>query len=287
MVSSRPRMNPPAPAQPFEPAPGSIARPHKPLFCLTGDVDWASEFCLDDLLGFATELGLHPTIFATHHSPVAWGHRADGRIDLAIHPNFLPGSSHGADEPSVIAHMFELVPDAETFRSHCFVDSTRIVRQLQERGIRYDSNLCLNLQPDLVPLRHGTGIVRFPVFWEDDCHWDLTGGDWDLDRWRAHFLTPGLKILNVHPFAFAANITSQEHYRRAKSHITTLSAGSASEVRHKGPGARTFVTTLLRTLLDAGAQFHTLKELYAMSIAGERLADGERLDPITVPSSDH
>jgi hypothetical protein len=235
------------------------------LFCLTSDVDWASEFCIEELLGFVTGLGVHPTIFVTHASEVVSGFRADGRVDVAIHPNFLPGSSHGADEESVIDSMFELVPDAETFRSHCFVDSTRIVRRMLERGIRYDSNLCLYLQPELVPLHHGTGIMRFPVFWEDDCHWDLTGGDWDIDRWLDRFLTPGLKILNVHPFAFAANIASEEHYRGAKRLITGLSARSAAEVRHAGPGTRTFVTSLLRALLDAGARFHSLKELYAMS----------------------
>jgi hypothetical protein len=241
-------------------------------FCFTSDVDWASEFCIEDLLGFVTGLRLHPTIFVTHHSDVVWGLRNDGCVDVAIHPNFLAGSSHGPDEASVIASMFELVPDAETFRSHCFVDSTRIVRQMLERGIRYDSNLCLHLQPGLVPLHHGTGVVRFPVFWEDDCHWDLTGGDWDVDRWLDRFLTPGLKILNVHPFAFAANITSEEHYRGAKQFITRLSAQSATEVRHSGPGARTFVTSLLRRLLDAGARFCSLKELYAMSAVDEDAA---------------
>jgi SAM-dependent methyltransferase len=257
-----------------------------PLFCLTSDLDWASEFCIEDSLGFATGLGLRPTVFVTHRSAVVSGYRDDGLVDVAIHPNFLPGSSHGADEASVIAHMFELVPDAETFRSHCFFDSTRIVRQMLERGIRYDSNLCLYLQSELVPLQHGTGIVRFPVFWEDDCHWDLTGGDWDVDRWLERFLTPGLKILNVHPFAFAANITSNEHYLSAKSLITSLSARTAADVQHPGPGARTFVTTLLRALLDAGARFHSLKELYTMSTASERSARSEAAGRVTVHSED-
>lgn len=249
--------------------------PAEAAFCLTSDVDWASEFCIEDLLGFATGLGLHPTIFTTHRSAVLSGFREDGRVDVAIHPNFLPGSSHGAEETSVIAHMFELVPDAETFRSHCFVDSTRIVRQLLARGIRYDSNLCLHLQPGLVPLHHGTGILRFPVFWEDDCHWALTGGDWDLDRWLGRFLTPGLKILNVHPFAFAANIASNEHYLAAKGLITELSARSAPDVRYRGPGTRTFVQSLLHALLDAGARFYSLRELYAMS--GGKPADGRAM----------
>jgi SAM-dependent methyltransferase len=279
------------PSSPRGRLPGPPSRATVPagetLFCLTSDLDWASEFCIEDLLGFATELGLHPTIFATHQSGVVSGYRVDGLVDVAIHPNFLPGSSHGADEASVIGHMFDLVPDAETFRSHCFVDSTGIVRQMLERGISYDSNLCLHLQPGLVPLHHGTGILRFPVFWEDDCHWDLTGGDWNVDRWLDRFLTPGLKILNVHPFAFAANITSTEHYRGAKSLITSLSARSAAaDVRHSGPGTRTFVTTLVCALLDAGARFYSLKELYSMSTAKEHAAPHEGGGRVTVHSED-
>lgn len=243
--------------------------PEESLFSFTSDLDWASDFCLDDLLGFLSEHDIVATVFGTHRSQALERHAAEGTAEIGLHPNFLPGSTHGEDEASVIDHVQELFPDAEAFRSHCFVDSTHIARQMLARGISYDSNLCLYLQPGLVPLRHGTGIVRFPVFWEDDCHWELTGGDWDLDRYLDRFLTPGLKIMNVHPFPFAANVTSTEHYLRTKSHITTLSAGDLDEVRHPGQGTRTFVTSLIEALADNGARFHTLKEIHTMTNCGE------------------
>jgi hypothetical protein len=238
-------------------------------FCFTSDFDWASDFCLDDLVGFLSGYDIVPTVFGTHHSETLARHVAERTAEVGLHPNFLPGSSHGTDEASVIDHVQALFPDAEVFRSHCFVDSTHIARQMLARGIKYDSNLCLYLQPDLVPLRHGTGMVRFPVFWEDDCHWELTGGDWDLDRYFDCFLTPGLKIINVHPFPFAANVTSKEHYVRTKSHITTLSAADLDEVRYPGQGTRTFVTSLIEALADNGARFHTLKEIHTMTGYGE------------------
>lgn len=237
----------------------------EPVFCFTSDFDWASDFCLDDLLGFLCEHEIVPTVFGTHSSVALERYVATGAAEVGLHPNFLPGSSHGASEVEVIDHVQALFPQAAAFRSHCFVDSTHIARQMLARGIAYDSNLCLYLQPALVPLQHGTGIVRLPVFWEDDCHWDLTDGDWDVDRYLDRFLTPGLKIINVHPFPFAANVTSTEHYLRVKSHITTLTADNLDQVRHPGPGTRTFVTALIEALAERGARFHTLNEIHMMT----------------------
>jgi hypothetical protein len=82
----------------------------------------------------------------------------------------------------------------------------------------------------------------------------------------------------VHPFAFAANIASNEHYLAAKGLITELSARSAPGVRYRGPGTRTFVQSLLPALLDAGARFYSLKELYAMS-GGRPADDGAMMRP--------
>ena len=168
-------------------------RVEEPVLCFTSDVDWASEPCLEDLFGQLASRGIRPTVFATHRSEVLVRREAAGDVEVGIHPNFLPGSSHGAGEDEVIDHLLGLFPSARAFRSHCFVDSTRIVRRMLARGIRYDSNLCLFLEPELRPLRHGSGIVRLPVFWEDDCHWELTGGDWNLASYLGRFLTPGLK----------------------------------------------------------------------------------------------
>ena len=227
-----------------------------PIFCLTGDCDWASEYCIKDLVPLLQGYGVRPTIFVTHKSPALERYRTSGVVQLGVHPNFLPGSSHGDDYLSIIDHVFGLVPNAETFRSHCFFDHTRIGWEMYRRGVRYDSNLCLYLQPHLVPLRHGTGLVRFPVFWEDDIHWEIAKGDWDLDKLLPAFLSPGLKILNFHPFFVAANIPNAEYYRRVKDHIRTLSAETIAEVRYQGRGTRSFLIDLLDRLTARGEVLH-------------------------------
>ncbi len=238
-----------------------MTTPRQPLFSLTADVDWASEYAVRDLLDIAYRYGIRPTVFATHPSDVLFDAHADGAIQLGIHPNFLPGSSHGADHLSVIEHLCADFPMARSFRSHCFVDGTHITRELARRGFSVDSNLCLYLQPDLVPLQHESGLVRLPVFWEDDTHWIRSGGDWDLARYLPTFLTPGLKVLNVHPFMLAANIADQAHFEAVHGHITTLGPDTIDAVRREGPGVRTFLLELLDVLTDRHEQFHTLDEL--------------------------
>ena len=243
---------------------------HAPLFCLTSDVDWASDYAIRELLQFAGDVGITPTVFATHSTTAL----NDG-AEIGIHPNFLPGSSHGTDTRSVVDHMLAAYPQAKAFRSHHFVDSSDIAVEMFRRGLRYDSNLCLHMQDGIVPLRTSAGPIRFPVFWEDDVHWATHPGDWSVKDYVGRFTTHGLKILNVHPFLFAANVPGQEYYERVKGHIKSLSADTARDVRYEGPGVRTFVEALLRELRNRGFKFHTLNQLFEMTV-GQLKADQER-----------
>ncbi len=236
----------------------------EPIFCLTTDTDWASDFALEDAFALFTERGIRATVFATHASAVLDAFVSRGRSEVEIHPNFLPGSSHGKTFTAVIDHMLRIVPRARSFRAHTAFDAAAVTSQMYARGFRYDSNLGLHFQPNLVPLRHASGLVRFPIFWEDDVHWHDTGGDWNVVRYLPAFLSPGLKILNVHPFFITTNIPHHDYYLRIKPHITTLSADTIADVRHDGPGVRTFLIALLDELAARGMKFHLLSELYAM-----------------------
>ena len=138
-----------------------------------------------------------------------------------------------------------------------------VAEEMVKRGFSYDSNLCLYLQPNLFPLRHESGLVRFPVFWEDDVHW-RNGGEWNIDKYLSEFLSPGLKVINFHPFLVAANIPNQEYYNQYRNYCTTLAENDAGKIRYKGEGARTFLIKLLELLSDQGHRFYSLKELYEM-----------------------
>lgn len=236
-----------------------------PIYCLTSDIDWASEYCIDDFLKLTKKFRITPTLFATHHSPIIKTFNKTNKNGVGLHPNFRKGSSHGIDYMPVIEKVFNLYPNAKTFRSHSFFDSSDIITEMSNRGIKYDSNLCLYLQPNIVPLKLGAKhITRFPVFWEDDIHWIQTGGDWELDHFVDAFTSPGLKIINVHPFIISANVPTQDYYLKVKKHITTLSKETINDVRHSGAGARTFLINLLKFLTSRKQHFYTLHELYEM-----------------------
>ncbi len=233
-----------------------------PVFCLTSDVDWASDDAVREFLALTSRYGIVPTIFATHPSQLLQDAQNGRTIDLGVHPNFLPGSSHGDDALSVIDHMCRLFPDATAFRAHAYFDNSVIATEMVRRGFTHDSNLGLYLQHNLVPLSHWSGLVRFPVFWEDDVHWMHTGGDWDVDRYLDDFLSPGLKIINVHPFSVAANIPNGDAYQSLKHRIATANADEIAAIRGEGAGVGTFLQQLLDALSARGERFYTLAELY-------------------------
>jgi len=227
-----------------------------PVFCVTSDIDWASEYCIREFRSLLEGYGVRPTIFATHRSVEvdSWKN-----AEVGIHPNFLSGSTHGNSVSDVIDHVMKIVPGARTFRSHCFFDNSHVTRALRDSGVMYDSNLCLHLQSDIVPLRHASGMLRFPVFFEDDFAW-TNNFRWDTEL--DAFFTPGLKILNFHPFMVAINCPTAAFYAGARQYITTLDATSIESVRFRGLGEQVFLIRLLDAIASRGHKFHTLGELF-------------------------
>jgi ubiquinone/menaquinone biosynthesis C-methylase UbiE len=236
---------------------------NSPIFVLTSDVDWASDACIDDLAETAKQFGIHPVFMATGESQLLRQLRCAGDIELGVHPNFLPGSDHGDSIDSVIDYITSLFPQATTFRSHSFVDGTAISSKMHDRGFKYDSNLCLYLQANLEPLRHATGLMRFPVFWEDDVHWAMVD-NWNLtDTLMNEFTTPGLKVLNVHPIHFALNTRDASTYRSIRGRQKILDKADVAKLRSGGAGTRSFVLELLDRVKSAGHKFYTLAEVYS------------------------
>jgi hypothetical protein len=229
-------------------------------FVLTGDVDWASEHCIERYVDHAASHGIVPTLFVTHRSAAIERAAAAGKVHLGIHPNFLPGSSHGTGPDAVLDYVFDLVPEPVASRSHCFADDSHIAAALARRGVAVDSNICCHLQEGLPVLNHWNGIKRLPVFFEDDVHWER-GGSWAFDDYGAAFASPGLKILNFHPFIWALNTPDAEFYAGHRAHIPTLTGDQADALRHRGPGSATFLDEIIAWVRETGGEFVSLPQL--------------------------
>jgi polysaccharide deactylase WbmS-like protein len=243
---------------------------------LTSDLDWASEYCIEHFLEVAGRFSIKPTLFVTHASAAVREAAREGRVELGIHPNFSAGSTHGDDVASVLDHVLHLVPNPIAVRCHRYLDNPQIAAALASRGLKLDSNLCAHLERNLRPIVLPGGSLRFPVFFEDDVHWDR-GLDWCFDKCAADFLSPGLKILNFHPFFVALNVPDSIFYARHKSRIPSLTRDQAAEFRHRGAGAGTFLVDALRAILAAGHRFVTLEEL-ARGHRDDGVATDQRLE---------
>ena len=255
----------------FQPTPIDAVRAYtvetSPL-CFTTDIEWSPDWAIRDLYELADEHGVPLTPFLTHRSDYLasrFGMRdVISSGDVGLHPNFLPGSTHGATVDEVIATTQALWPDAVSFRSHCLDDDTRMLRKMAESGFRYDSNLFAFLQPMLAPLLTVAQTVRLPVFWEDDVHSAL-GLPWEFGGLRAAFEGPGLKIVNVHPLRVALNVPDETF---AESHRPL---GAAADVdaraeRHIGKGTRTFLEELFVHATGSGRPPVRLSDLYEEAV---------------------
>ncbi|HUQ16433.1 MAG TPA: hypothetical protein VM070_01450 [Candidatus Saccharimonadales bacterium] len=248
----------------------------QPAFCFTTDIEWAPDWAIADLFALADSYEVLLTPFLTHRSDYLW-QRLSGSPEAAgagVHPNFLPGSTHGGTVTAVIDHVTTLWPAARSFRSHCFYDETRMNRQMADRGFRYDSNLCAFLQPGLVPLRTATPIIRFPVFWEDDLH-SGSGLPWTIAAIEPALRSPGLKIFNVHPPRVALNVPDEAFHESRRALLDGPGDGQARA--HQGPGTRTFLEALFSYARTNGNPMVGLADLYRQAV--------DRGVPLAVASS--
>jgi hypothetical protein len=194
--------------------------------------------------------------------------------ELGIHPNFLPGSDHGKDPATVLDFVQRLAPKAVAMRAHRYIGSPEISSLLAPRGLTIESNLCRHLAPGIAPEILPGGVLRLPVFFEDDIHW-MEGGDWSFETYQHGFLAPGLKILNFHPFFVALNAPDAAFYQRHKQHIKSLTGEQAAGLRHQGAGARSFLIEAIEALLDSGHRFVSLGEL-AAGLRGQTMMQAPR-----------
>ena len=120
--------------------------------------------------------------------------------------------------------------------------------------MRVLSNDLMFLQPRLTPWYDWSGLVRVPIFWEDDVHCVYFERQFSLDLLQLE--RPGLKVLNFHPVHLSLNTRDLREYRQAKD---DLARGQGAP----GPGVRTLFEALasqvapdeLATLGEIAARF--------------------------------
>ena len=148
------------------------------LVCFTCDIDWASEYAIEESLKYFYSADIPLTVFLTHKSSVIT--REIGNINAGIHPNFLQNSSQGNTFDEIIDFCFDILPNAICFRGHRYFEVNDIYEKLYNRGVRYASNTCTFLEV-IPPFLHRCGLIQFPIFFEDGAYL-LQDGDMSSNR---------------------------------------------------------------------------------------------------------
>ena len=217
-------------------------------FLITLDVDWAPDFVLEHVAEVLTPAGVKATWFVTHDSPAVQRIMKDPLFEAGIHPNFLPGSSHGDTPDKVLDYMLSIVPGARSTRSHAVVQSGPLLNLLSNRGLALDSTIFLPEMPEIRPVTHlglHSTLLRVPFFWADDYEMCKATPAWDLERYKK---TPGLKVMMFHPIHIWLNSVSFQDYQNFKTAFPSVSSASSADAwrfRNSGKGTFNFFVDLV------------------------------------------
>ena len=91
----------------------------------------------------------------------------------------------------------------------------------------------------------------------------LNRNSWDMDL--DVFFTPGLKILNFHPFMLVTNCPGVDDYDSIKHLITILDETTVESATYYGQGEREFLLRVLSAVTSRGLRFYTLGEIFRMA----------------------
>lgn len=215
------------------------------MIAITFDIDWAPDFVIDFLAEQLVACQVRATWFVTHASPAIERLRQHPDLfELGIHPNFLPGSTHGDTPEVVLHHCMALVPNATSMRTHGLVQSSPLLAQIMaQTAITTDVSLFLPHTPYLQPVEYtwqGHSLLRIPYYWEDDFEMERTSPYWHLAPLLA--AGEGLKVFDFYPIHVYLNSAEIRPYRALKQRVPnlpTMTSADAAPFVNSGIGART------------------------------------------------
>jgi hypothetical protein len=248
-----------------------------PLFAFTADQEWAPEWAIEIFLEELRPPRIPLHVFRTNPSAALDSAVRTGEVEQGWHPNFLPGSSHGGSVSEIIRYFQLNFPGATTVRSHCFAEDSFSWRELRSAGIVADSQLATLFQGYLLPMIHWTGIIRLPVYFEDDVFFETQTPGLDLNTIMPTLFTPGLKILNFHPTFTVCNTPSRSYHDFLKAQIFSPDS-TALDLKWGGRGTLVVLRELVERILSRGHRFRRFQSLVDLALAGFA-ASGDAVSP--------
>ena len=217
--------------------------------CLTFDVDFAPDYMLANVLDLLDRFGARATFLATHDSELLKQVAQEGKHEVGLHPNLMPGSTQGANLTEILDSLKRAFPEAVGNRFHLLAHSYRDLTALGRRSFRYDvSSLRFNC-PYVMPAWHpDLGMVLFTYTWEDgiceNAGLPMRVSSVDLD-------SPGMKIINFHPMNVYVNgedASARLTFLRENPDLLGCPQRVAMRYRRSAGGAESVLTAVLERL---------------------------------------
>ena len=259
---------------------GRAAGPHiwdeQPVFCFTSDMDWASEAVIDDYFRRLPLDELKLTTFVTHSSEIIENQFKAGRIRRGIHPNFLPGSSHGDTFREVIETCLTFAPEATCTRSHRAFDVTDTAHLLKnEYHFKCCSNTFTTLAPRITPYWLESRLLQIPVFFEDGSFLYNELG-LSIQPYLPYFTSPGIKVISFHPMNMTFNTPRIAWMRQIKDSLTReefnhIGPETIETKRNREKGVFDVVMEIINLVQRLNAPILTLDEIYHHTLNPNRV----------------
>jgi hypothetical protein len=241
-------------------------------FLISIDIDWAPDFAIEQVAQELIDNNVKCTWFVTHNSPAVKKLAQNNLFELGIHPNFLPGSSHGNNADEIIKYCLDIVPNAKSIRTHTLHQSSGLLKKIREdHGMLVDSSIYLpyakNIEPHLLSFSHNSKpLTRIPYFWEDDAECYRADKNWDFNNEK--LFVKGLKIFNFHPTYIYLNVDEMHDYERlkmekcSKKPLYDVEEVEMAEYKNKGKGAGELFNNLVNYMAKNQPISNTISEIY-------------------------
>ncbi len=164
------------------------------------------------------------------------------RIEIGVHPNFNEATL--AQYESKLNDLLALYPRARGVASHAMMSSTPLLELFKRAGLQYDRNLLFYKQTPARAFYHYNGLLRLPIFWEDDI--------WFSQEPETPFVPETLLekqfhyLYNFHPVHLYLNTASAAHYASCKPHYHNPRA--LQRRRHTGYGVYSYFMDLVDSI---------------------------------------
>ena len=238
----------------------------EPVVCFTSDIDWASEDMIKKTFQLLGLKSLKITIFNTHQSSELKTKLINKEIDMLIHPNFLPNSSHGNSFEEIIENCLKFCPEAKGFRSHRYFEVNDIFEIFNKYGFKYFSNFCTRCENYLRPNLHRSGLLSIPIFFEDG-GFLLMDPTLNFNNFLENFSKPGLKVINFHPAHICFNTPDFQYTRKIKDSVSrkewnNLSAENLKRIEYDKFGIRNFIENMIEYTQKKNMKLVSLEEIF-------------------------